>query len=98
MITGENKPSGPGVECDRKECSKNPTWQMALRIPSGRGFPVEMKLGIWVCDEHKKSAKIDEIMGDEGWAYVQRSMKAAGYAALERGKVILSPIPFLRTV
>lgn len=72
--------------CARKACPHAGTRQPVLLamprdLPEYAGPPVELILGILVCDEHQATTQAADLVTDEGWEQI-----VAAFAAVNRAR------------
>lgn len=83
------------TECHRVDCHAEGTRQPVLLVmpanrPDYTGPPVEMTLGMVVCDPHQADTGADDLVGDEGWQQITQVFAAMGRAAPDRSTIGLA--------
>lgn len=75
--------------CARFGCSAEAIATPVLRVWASRAHhgshpPIELKIALPHCEEHKAAATVADMLTDEGWAELVRDVRSLGRAAPDR--------------
>lgn len=71
--------------CDRIDCIAEARWMPVLRLRVRKGGPaVAAQIGLRICDEHRRTSTLDDVMGDAGWKQLVDNITAQGLVAPKR--------------
>ncbi len=94
---------GFGVEqaiCNRTDCGGIAAWRIGAKVWA-RGTPhfsdncVVVRFPLLVCDPCKDKTKIDDMVDDQGWRKIVKSVRKSGKPAPERSSLVLDFAPLL---
>jgi hypothetical protein len=79
------------LNCTREGCDRPAVWEPCLVIyaighpdaPPARGRCI----GLGVCDEHRKTLTVDDLVTPAGWSMISDKFAEVGVAEPDRGKV-----------
>ena len=71
--------------CDKIDCSNKPSVFPVLLVYAhkrhGRRPPIEITLGLNICEPCSKQTVIDDLVGDEGWDQIVSTIVSQGQRA-----------------
>ena len=79
----------PTITCNFKGCDQPAThhlelWAWPKGAPKSQVDPLEMTVGLNLCQRHASMSTIDDVITDEGWAIISFNVTARGYAEPDR--------------
>lgn len=81
-----------GPDGARSQCAGDGRWHPVLKVPARHHehAPAKVVLGLFVCDEHKRSSTLEDYLTDEAWERISKGIVAAGRLEPERKLTTLS--------
>jgi hypothetical protein len=58
--------------CDVKGCTMDGIWNPVLVVwaPNHRGVPIRPRVGLRLCELHRRTTKLEDILSDEIWSAI----------------------------
>lgn len=79
--------------CDRAECNRVARWRPILRVFApldyGEHPPARGTMDLAVCDSHKASIGVADLVTDEGWKLIAEGFAAIRRVPPERGRTVI---------
>jgi len=71
--------------CQRKGCDRPALWHPILSLRVHLDHPLALaKIPLALCDDHKRSTKVEDLLCDEGWAAISTEFASRGHALPHR--------------
>jgi len=86
-----------GVQCNRADCACTADWRVGARVwPRGmapqkrthRNCAI-LNFPLVVCDEHRASAVLEDIVGDSNWQHICKALRQKGKTRPDRRSIEL---------
>lgn len=80
-------------KCDMKDCAEEGAWIPSLVFYAHRSLkndtPLVSWFKLWVCDAHRDSMTVGDVLSDDGWNKIARSLQICGRAVPDRSRTKL---------
>lgn len=80
------------MTCDRLGCACPAAWSVALDLwpaPPYDGPPAVMRFNLRVCETHRASLRLSDVVTDEGWRFIVEAFTRLGRARPVRDRTQL---------
>lgn len=75
------------MKCNKAGCPNDTKYQIVILVYAPKDYgsqPAAGLMGLFVCEEHKETTKIEDVIDDNGWKQIEQSFIQAGKHPPER--------------